>query len=137
MLCDLLVCHAFREALLCAGLPCCAVLCCALLCAGAREKYPTEKIYVAGRENVTTQDVRNIQKSYNLDGILNQFYGLGPIWDDLRAILGPRECKRTFQGSFFEDLGSKRDPKWGLEITLEAARSPPEPPKCVLETCVS
>ena len=88
---------------------------------------------MAGRENVTTQDVRNIQKSYNLDGILSQFYGLGPIWDDLRAILGPRECKLTFQGPFFEDLGSKRDPKWGSEITLEAARSPPEPPKCVLK----
>ena len=91
---------------LCCALVCLAVLCCALLCAGVGEKYPTEKIYVAGRENVTTQDVRNIQKSYNLDGILSQFYGLGPIWDDLRAILGPRECKRTFQDPFFEDLGT-------------------------------
>ena len=92
---------------------------------------------MAGQENVTTQDARNIQKSYNLDGILSKFYGLGPIWDDLRAILGPRHRKWTFQGPFFEDLGSKRDPKWGLEITLEAARSPLELPKCVLETCVS
>ena len=92
---------------------------------------------MARQENVTTQDARNIQKSYNLDAILSQFYGLGPIWGDLRAILGLGECKRTFQGPFFEDLASKRDPKWGLEITLEAARSLPEPPKCVLETCVS
>ena len=88
---------------------------------------------MAGQGHVTTQDARNIQKSYNLDGILSQFYGLGPIWDDLRAILGLGECKRTFQRPFFEDLGSKKDPKWGLEITLGAARSPFEPPRCVLK----
>ena len=61
---------------LCCALVCLAVLCCALLCAGVGEQYPTEKKYVAGQENVTTQDARNIQKSYNLDGILSQFYGL-------------------------------------------------------------
>ena len=69
-----------------------ALLCCAVLCPAvrwSRRGIPNRKDYVAGQENVTTQDARNIQKSYNLDVILSQFYGLGPIWDDLRAILGP------------------------------------------------
>ena len=92
---------------------------------------------MSGQENVTTQDARNIQKSYNLDGILSQFYGLGPIWDDLRAILGLGECKRTFQGPFFEDLGSKRDPKRDPKIDLGATRSPPGPPKYALEAIFS
>ena len=54
---------------------------------------------------------------------MSQFYGLGLIWDDLRAILGFGECKRTFQGPFFEGLGSKRDPKWDPKIDLGATRS--------------
>ena len=92
---------------------------------------------MAGQGYVTTQDAQNIQKAYNLDGLLNQFNGLGPIWDDLEAILGPQECKRAFQGPFCEDLGSKRNPNWGSKITLGAARSPLEPPKCVLKRCFS
>ena len=82
-------------------------------------------IYVAGQGYVTTQDAQHIQKSYNLDAILSQFYGLGSIWEDLRTILGPRDCKRAFQGPFFEDLGSKMDPKWdpwGRKVTTFASK---------------
>ena len=69
--------------LLCAGLPCCAVLC--PVVRWSRRVIPNRKDLC---ENVTTQDAQNIPKSYNLDGILSQFYGLGrfgmtlaPFWE--------------------------------------------------------
>ena len=135
MLCDLLVCHAFREALLCAGLPCCAVLCPAVR--WSRRVIPNRKDlcgWPGERHHAgCTKYSKVIQFGWHFESIFRTW----PIWDDLRAIFGLGECKRTFQGPFLEDLGSKRDPKWDPKIDLGATRSPPGPPKCASEVIFS
>ena len=84
-----------------------ALLCCAVLCPAVRwsgRVIPNRKDFCSWpgvcHHAVCTKHPKVIQCGCHFESI-SRFYGIGPIWDDLKAILGPRECKRAFQDPFF------------------------------------